>query len=56
MQTVEIVDYGPHIIQTKNLIRDIYNNLNNGQKEQAQELAFQLLAESKLLLNTIKHP
>lgn len=55
MQTVEVVDYGPHIIHARILLRDIGNHMNEGRREQAEELALQLLVEAKLLLNTIKH-
>ena len=55
MQTVEIVDYGPHVIRARVLLKDIGNHMNEGRKEEAEELALQLLAEAKLLLNTIKH-
>jgi hypothetical protein len=55
MQIAEAVDFGPHIIQARALVRDIHNTLNDGHKEQAEELALKLIAEAKLLMNVIKH-
>ena len=55
MQIADAVDFAPHIIKARTLIRDIHEYTNEGRNKEAEELALQLIVEAKLLLNAIKH-
>lgn len=55
MQIADSVDFAPHIIKARTLVRDIHEYTNEKRIEEAEELALQLIVEAKLLLNAIKH-
>jgi hypothetical protein len=48
------VDYAPHVEELKNLIRDVHEQANERNLEEAEETALRLLVEAKLLLNAIR--
>jgi hypothetical protein len=54
MVIAEVVDYAPHVEELKNLIRDVHEQANERNLEEAEETALRLLVEAKLLLNAIR--
>jgi hypothetical protein len=54
MEIAEQVDYAPHYLRAKVLLGETYKLLNERRFIEAEELAFQLLAEVKLLNNAIR--
>jgi hypothetical protein len=54
MVIAEVVDYAPHVEELKNLIRDVHDQANERNLEEAEETALRLLVEAKLLLNAIR--
>jgi len=54
MQTANFNDYGQYAEKIKNLVRDSYNALNEKDSRKGQELALQLVVESKMFLNSIR--
>ncbi len=54
MEIAKEVDYAPHYLRAKSLLRDIYEHLNDRDLDRAEELSFHLIAEVKLLSNAVK--
>jgi len=54
MQIANFNDYGQYAEKIKNLVRDSYNALNEKDSRKGQELALQLVVESKMFLNSIR--
>jgi hypothetical protein len=54
MVIAKVVDYAPHVEELKNLIRDVHEQANERNLEEAEETALRLLVEAKLLLNAIR--
>jgi hypothetical protein len=54
MVIAKVVDYAPHVEELKNLIRDVHDQANERNLEEAEETALRLLVEAKLLLNAIR--
>jgi hypothetical protein len=48
------VDYSPHYLEAKRLLRDVYETANERDIETAVALAEKLMVESRLLLQAIK--
>jgi hypothetical protein len=48
------VDYSPHYLEAKRLLRDVYETANERDMETAVALAEKLMVESRLLLQAIK--
>lgn len=54
MEIANNIDYAPHYLRAKFLLRNIYELLNEHRIEEAEQLSIELLAEIKLLLNAVK--
>lgn len=54
MEIAKDIDYTPHYLQVKCLLRDVYELLSERRFSEAEELSVKLLAETKLLLNAVK--
>ena len=54
MVIAKVVDYAPRVEELKNLIRDVHEQANERNLEEAEETALRLLVEAKLLLNAIR--
>lgn len=48
------VDYAPHYLHAKQLLRDVYETANDREIEKAVALAEKLMVESRLLLQALK--
>lgn len=48
------IDYSPHYLEVKRLLREVYENANEREIETAVALAEKLMVESRLLLQAIK--
>lgn len=48
------VDYAPHYLESKRLLREIYETANEREIETAVALAEKLMVESRLLLQALK--
>lgn len=55
METVSLVDYAPHMLETKRLLHNMHELLIERKYEEAKELSFSLLVEVKLLSNAVNH-
>lgn len=54
MEIAKDIDYTPHYLQVKCLLRDVYELLSERRFSEAEELSVKLLAETKLLHNAVK--
>lgn len=54
MEIARDLDYAPHYLRAKELLRSLYELLNDREMEKAEQISLQLLAEAKLLHNAVK--
>lgn len=55
METVDLVDYAPHMLETKRILREMHELLIERKYGEAKELSLSLLTEVKLLTNAVNH-
>jgi hypothetical protein len=53
MEIVKDVDYTPHYLRSKQLIRELYETLNDRDISKSKEISLHLLTEIRLLHNAI---
>ena len=53
MVIAEVVDYAPHVEELKNLIRDVHEQANERNLEEAEETALRLLVEASFFLTPL---
>jgi hypothetical protein len=54
MEIAKNMDYAPHYLRTKQLLRELHDALNDREVAKSKELSLQLLTEVKLLHNSVQ--
>lgn len=54
MKTDGVVDYSMHYQELKHMIKNLYDLLNDREFDKADELSLRMIAETKLLNNSIR--